>query len=131
MTGQEMLLILFPNKIVDVADLPQKYRYGEWEIVELKDPEAAAWAEREALSAIFSDEPEEQLTTAGADPFASVLPEEGVNLKEMIAELEMDLIKQALEMQDGVVARAAELLGMRRTTLVEKMKKYGMTAKDL
>lgn len=49
----------------------------------------------------------------------------------MIAELEMDLIRQALEMQDGVVARAAELLGMRRTTLVEKMKKYGMAAKDM
>ena len=43
----------------------------------------------------------------------------------------MDLIRQALEMQDGVVARASELLGMRRTTLVEKMKKYGMTAKDV
>jgi sigma-54 dependent transcriptional regulator, flagellar regulatory protein len=26
-----------------------------------------------------------------------------------------------------VVARAADLLGMRRTTLVEKMKKYGMS----
>jgi len=29
-----------------------------------------------------------------------------------------------------VIARAAELLGMRRTTLVEKMKKYGMAAKE-
>ena len=73
----------------------------------------------------------EETPSLAAEPFASVLPEEGVNLKEMIAELEMDLIRQALEMQDGVVARASELLGMRRTTLVEKMKKYGMTAKDM
>jgi len=60
----------------------------------------------------------------------SVLPDEGINLKEMIAELEVSLIRQALEIQDGVIARAAELLGMRRTTLVEKMKKYGMAAKE-
>ncbi len=49
----------------------------------------------------------------------------GVNLKEMLADLEVELIRQALESQDGVVARAADLLGMRRTTLVEKMKNTG------
>jgi sigma-54 specific flagellar transcriptional regulator A len=58
------------------------------------------------------------------------LPPDGINLKEMLADLEIELIRQALESQDGVVARAADQLGMRRTTLVEKMKKYGMT-KDL
>ena len=65
------------------------------------------------------------------DPFAQVLPEEGVNLKDLLAELEIGMIRQALEMQDGVVARAADMLGMRRTTLVEKMKKYDMTARDM
>lgn len=54
------------------------------------------------------------------------LPPEGVNLKELLAELEVNLINQALDAQDGVVARAADMLGMRRTTLVEKMKKYNM-----
>jgi sigma-54 specific flagellar transcriptional regulator A len=62
-----------------------------------------------------------------ASPRTMQLPEEGVNLKEMLADLEVELIRQALESQDGVVARAADLLGMRRTTLVEKMKKYGMS----
>ena len=61
----------------------------------------------------------------------SAMIDQLAELREKIAELEMDLIRQALEMQDGVVARASELLGMRRTTLVEKMKKYGMTAKDM
>ena len=126
----ERLLILFPNRIVDIQDLPMKYRYGDWSESEQLDEAATEWAEREALSSVFLDLPEEPAPLP-AEPFASVLPEEGVNLKEMIAELEMDLIRQALEMQDGVVARAAELLGMRRTTLVEKMKKYGMAAKDM
>ena len=51
---------------------------------------------------------------------------DGVNLKDLLAELEIDLIRQALDQQDNVVARAAEMLGIRRTTLVEKMRKYGM-----
>ena len=65
------------------------------------------------------------------DPFSQVLPEDGLNLKDLLAELEIGMIRQALEMQDGVVARAADMLGMRRTTLVEKMKKYDMTARDM
>ena len=54
------------------------------------------------------------------------LPPEGINLKEMLADLEINMINQALEAQDGVVSRAADMLGMRRTTLVEKMRKYNM-----
>ncbi|MCP4058756.1 MAG: hypothetical protein GY738_15865, partial [Pseudoalteromonas sp.] len=42
-------------------------------------------------------------------------------------ELEISLITQALERFDYVVARAAEILGVRRTTLVEKMKKYNLS----
>ena len=55
------------------------------------------------------------------------LPVEGLNLKEYISDLEVSLIIQALEQQDWVVARAAEALGMRRTTLVEKMRKYNVS----
>ena len=44
----------------------------------------------------------------------------------MLAEFEIDMIKQALDQQVYVVARAADQLGMRRTTLVEKMRKYGL-----
>ena len=51
----------------------------------------------------------------------------GINLKEYLSDLEINLISQALEQQDWVVARAAESLGMRRTTLVEKMRKYDIS----
>ncbi|MGX9079676.1 helix-turn-helix domain-containing protein, partial [Klebsiella pneumoniae] len=78
-----------------------------------------------ATAAVFQDPPELDMHNSHAR--AMQLPEEGVNLKEMLADLEVELIRQALESQDGVVARAADLLGMRRTTLVEKMKKYGMS----
>jgi len=130
----ERLLILFPNQIVDVMDLPVKYRYGEFDsaddIALQQEMNTSEWAERDALAAVLSDDPDVAPLSGAAESFMSVLPDEGINLKEMIAELEVSLIRQALEIQDGVIARAAELLGMRRTTLVEKMKKYGMAAKE-
>jgi len=55
-----------------------------------------------------------------------LLPEEGIDMKDYIANLEQNLIQQALDNNSGVVARAADQLSIRRTTLVEKMRKYGM-----
>ncbi|WP_179214425.1 sigma-54 dependent transcriptional regulator [Aeromonas veronii] len=118
----ERLLILYPHQIVDVADLPSRYRLLP---SEPRDERLTEMDERDALAAVFQDPPE--LDHALASARTMQLPEEGVNLKEMLADLEVELIRQALESQDGVVARAADLLGMRRTTLVEKMKKYGMS----
>lgn len=57
------------------------------------------------------------------------LPEEGLDLKAHLEAIERALIEQSLAVHDGVVARAAELLNIRRTTLVEKMRKYGMQRK--
>ncbi len=52
-----------------------------------------------------------------------LLPEEGVNLKEVVDRFETQLIKIAMERAGGVKNRAANLLGLNRTTLVEKLKK--------
>ncbi len=51
------------------------------------------------------------------------LPETGVNLKDVVEEFENNLILQALQKAQGVKNRAAQLLSLNRTTLVEKLKK--------
>ena len=51
---------------------------------------------------------------------------EGIDLNWVIADMERDMIKQALILGKGVKARAAELLKINRTTLVEKIKRLGM-----
>ncbi|MEZ9369404.1 sigma-54 dependent transcriptional regulator [Shewanella sp. 10N.286.51.B2] len=117
----ERLTILFPGGLVDVNDLPRKYRYID--VPEYCVEVSEEQQERDALASIFSDEEPIELPDTR---FPSELPPEGVNLKDLLAELEIDMIRQALEQQDNVVARAAEMLGIRRTTLVEKMRKYGM-----
>jgi sigma-54 dependent transcriptional regulator, flagellar regulatory protein len=55
-----------------------------------------------------------------------MLPEGGIDLKDHLADIEVGLIRQALDVTGGVVAHAAKLLRMQRTTLVEKLRKYGL-----
>jgi len=123
----ERMVIMFPEKVVDVPDLPTKYRYIEVEAYQPEYPEELM--ERDAFNDIFStgfsEYEEEPVQAATTD--SGLLPEEGIELKDYLAELEISLISQALERYDYVVARAAEILGVRRTTLVEKMKKYNLS----
>ncbi|GAK87033.1 flagellar regulatory protein FleQ [Vibrio ponticus] len=126
----ERMIILYPNSLVDVNHLPTKYRYSD--IPEFQ-PEynpvmSVEEQERDVLQNIFS----EDFSVDHMDIFSAesnapqALPPEGVNLKEMLADLEVTMINQALDAQGGIVARAADMLGMRRTTLVEKMRKYNL-----
>ncbi|GAA5213913.1 sigma-54 dependent transcriptional regulator [Corallincola platygyrae] len=121
----ERLVILYPNGVVDVNDLPPKYRHIEVEEYEPVYSEEVL--ERESLNALFREDAEPLI---GEAQVPHELPEEGINLKEMLSDIETDYIQQALVRQDWVVARAAEQLGMRRTTLVEKMRKYSIARDD-
>ena len=51
-------------------------------------------------------------------------PVEGFDLKSYISTVEVKIIKEALNNSGGVIAHAAKTLGLRRTTLAEKMRKY-------
>lgn len=61
-----------------------------------------------------------------SSPDEPLLPVNGLDLKAYLADLEKRLIAQALDDTGSIVARAADRLHIRRTTLVEKMRKYGL-----
>jgi len=66
-----------------------------------------------------------------AEPASVVrLPRAGLDLKEHLNNLEYNLILQALQESNWVVAHAAKRLMMGRTTLVEKMRKFGLQRDD-
>ena len=114
----ERLIIMHPNGVVDLRDLPEKYRKG----IKLE--------KLPVLSSVSSE-----LASASDSPARDVelpvrLPETGIDLKEHLLTLESSLIRQALIESSGVVAHAARRLNMRRTTLVEKMRKYGLHRAD-
>ena len=54
------------------------------------------------------------------------LPPEGMSLKDRLAEIERNIIEQALERSQGNVSRTAKLLNLQRTTLIEKINKYDL-----
>ena len=58
------------------------------------------------------------------------IPEEGLVLSEVVADFEKKLIVQAMERTGWVKNRAAKLLKVNRTTLLEKMKRYNLNGPE-
>jgi len=54
------------------------------------------------------------------------IPPQGLDLRRTLLEIEKAFILKALELSGGVRTQAAKLLGLKRTTLVEKMKRLGL-----
>ncbi|PHS27230.1 MAG: sigma-54-dependent Fis family transcriptional regulator [Methylophaga sp.] len=123
----ERLVILFPYGTVDFDDLPEKFQLKGDDL-----PDAVVTMIQEtppppiksALKKQQTKQSEAEAASAQSTADLDSLPAEGLDLKEHLANLEYLLIKQALDDAEGVVAHAAEKLKMRRTTLVEKMRKY-------
>ncbi len=57
------------------------------------------------------------------EPLSKSMP---VDLKVLLETMELERIQMALDMADGVISEAARLLTLKRTTLIEKMRKYGV-----
>ena len=115
----ERMAIMHPYGVIGVAELPKKFRYVDDDDEQLSD---TLFSDMEERVAINNNAPDFSVT--------AMLPPEGLDLKDYLGGLEQGLIQQALDDANGIVARAAERLRIRRTTLVEKMRKYGMSRRD-
>jgi sigma-54 specific flagellar transcriptional regulator A len=69
----------------------------------------------------------ERRRSAHSAPLVTI-PPTGLDLREHLGNIEKQLIRSALEQTDGTVAHAARLLKLQRTTLVEKLRKYELSA---
>src|SRR6185503_19742512 len=150
----ERLSIVAADRTADIQDLPAKYRPADWSAQWVAPPfasEIAALdttvAEQVLLEADelpdgtklvpFADdalECEEEDCIHAAHPVAAslaVLPENGIDLRAHLLDIERKLVEQALARAGGVVAHAARLLRLRRTTLVEKLRKLDMLSGDV
>ncbi len=94
---------------VDRLLQPRRRSIGSW----LETPVAPALARASTLAQDLS-------------PLARSLP--AVQLKALLAQAEASLIAQALEASNGTIAESARLLGLKRTTLVEKLRRLGLKA---
>jgi len=117
----ERMAIIYPNKQVDVINLPEKFQHYE------VPDETGMTTETLNTGSVDPSEKLEINDPAGnLSAVLTQLPEQGIDLKEYLTVMEGDLIRQALNECNGVVAHAAKRLNMRRTTLVEKLRKYDL-----
>lgn len=117
----ERMAIIYPNEQVDVVNLPEKFQ-------QYKVPDEIGIT-TETVNIDFIDPLEKMAVNDNIENLSAVLtqlPEQGMDLKEYLTVMEGDLIRQALNECNGVVAHAAKRLNMRRTTLVEKLRKYDL-----
>ncbi len=145
----ERLAILYPGQMVTAADLPDRYRgtgAAGWFGSGMRIQPAAAALMEELLErgeggavhtgAVHTGTVQTGTVQTGAVQTGAVtagsagfeLPRGGIDLKDHLSAIEIGLIRKALEEADGTVAEAARLLRMRRTTLVEKLRKYRLSA---
>lgn len=101
----ERLFVLFPNQTIEPCHLPTKYHAN-----------------------ITGEETQEQrsatINNALFNQVVMINQNTKIDLKQVIVDLEKSYITDALNKANGVVSKAAEMLSIRRTTLVEKIKKY-------
>ena len=136
---------LYPGQILDLRAIPANLlpkglvpiqaemmlRNGPVVQIQEMTPPPEVLAEMngaQASDAWMSDQPESQdneiesiIMLAQGMPH---LPPEGLSLKDRLAEIERNIIEQALERSQGNVSRTAKLLNLQRTTLIEKINKY-------
>jgi sigma-54 specific flagellar transcriptional regulator A len=141
----ERLSILCPDRPVGVRDLPPRYRPEGWtEDAESELTEALAMnadapggggaseavEDDSSLDSVADDALLEFLATTGEGEFdpTATLPQNGIDLRSHLSAIERALISQALQRAGGTVAKAARLLHLRRTTLVEKLRKLGLAS---
>jgi DNA-binding NtrC family response regulator len=58
---------------------------------------------------------------AGAQPFIAV-PDQGLDFERTVGTIELNILEQALRKTGGNKKLAAEMLGLKRTTLAAKLK---------
>lgn len=105
----ERLTILFPDGEVDASDIPERFKRD----LDLPVNECdQSLLERQAINRVYAGD--------------NARIQDGIDLKEHLLNIEVRLIKEALDISDWTVAHAAKLLTIQRTTLVEKMKKYNI-----
>ena len=130
----ERLSILVDGAVVQPSDLPRKILDQVGDVSDLPEVEEQSAPEAAVPLAPPTQSPSDAPLPAEAGhapapagefvwPDLGVLETRGLNLKDFLDAVESRLIDEALNRAEGVKNQAAEYLGIKRTTLIEKLKK--------
>lgn len=113
----ERMTILCDGSVVTLEDLPGKILAQVGDVAGLPEPVAAPAG---------NAAPQPAAPRGFAWPALTDMEKLGLNLKDFLDTIEERLLTEALETAFGVKNQAAEILGIKRTTLIEKLKKRNM-----
>ena len=121
----ERLSILCEGQKVEPGDLPEKIQRNAGLPEQEKARQGTASADVNAdadTDAGFGAD----VSAGFAWPELKDIRDKGLGLKEFLDEIEERLLTEALRESGGVKNQAAEILGIKRTTLIEKLKKRNL-----
>lgn len=102
----EMLVVLNESGLITEKDIPEKYLKNAANNIAPKEPDKEITTERQKQNKPFQ-----------------------INLKEEMEKTEMEIIERAMKISGGIKEKAAKMLGLNRTTLIEKLKRYEKSKK--
>lgn len=120
-------MVLFPGTIITGEHVTQNLLRLQVPETKRKQETLDAWDELDDLEEIIKVDDTLKSRPPTAEDFRNWFehyPE--TNIRRLLSEIEVVLIEAAIKDQDRHIAKAAEKLMLRRTTLIEKIKKYGI-----
>ena len=134
--------VLYPGKTIDISRIPREFLstelselarcYGDSaessaHVADEQSPEGNAFPGNDSSEdyqvspSVNASDFEQILELSNA---ITILPDEGVPTRDLLNNLEANLIRTALEQTEGNVSKASELLQLGRTSLIQKINKY-------
>ena len=144
----QRLSVLFPEKKIELTTVPQEFLPSE---LMLLANQLSTLAEKpdmahEAIEGLRAESSNDSKNKEQAEPHENsaeldsvsndferiielsdsiaAIPESGIPARDIIKDLESNLIRTALIQTEGNVSKAAELLTMGRTSVIQKISKY-------
>ena len=124
----ERAIMFFPAQKISSADVNEYLIKVNLDVINRQDEQTAIWEEFENLGRIENNAPlpEEGYVPAPAD-FSNLFEKQNtIDLRRLLQDIEIVLIEAAIDRNNGNTSEAAKDLKLLRTTLIEKVKKYGL-----
>ncbi len=135
---------LLPDGLVEIIEkLPKctgeeelsgdDFEFSEGEVSILPEVKVDSELDKESSPECVS----EDISAAGIEGILRLshsinsIPEEGIQAKKLMANIEIELIKAALRQSKGSISQAAQLLNLQRTTLIQKVARYNIATSFL
>jgi sigma-54 specific flagellar transcriptional regulator A len=120
--------MFFPAQKISSADVNEYLIKVNLDVINRKNEQTAIWEEFDniAKSDDIGSSSEEGYVPAPAD-FSNLFEKQNtIDLRRLLRDIEIVLIEAALDRNNGNASEAAKDLKILRTTLIEKVKKYGL-----